>query len=155
MLPTPCIHNHIYSDGLSHSRYHLNRDHILWFSAASLKPSFFQMKAVVIEELLSGTSSHVFCHSKGERNQCLSRNCNVHRESFTYISPLHLHNGVAEPTQQWGKRVEGVKCPARLRPCISNYKGCASRMLCYLSADCGDLWCVHDTGTHVVSHFPL
>lgn len=75
-------------------------------------------------------------------------------QSFTYLFPYHLHNSVSEPTQQWGNKVEEVKCPARLKPCLSNYKGCPSHTLCCLSAECGNLWCIHDTRDTRFLSFP-
>ena len=63
-----------------------------------------------------------------------------------HIFPFRPHSSLAEPTQQGGgNRVEEVKCPVRLKPCLSNYKACASHTQCCLAADCGDLWCVRST----------
>lgn len=50
--------------------------------------------------------------------------------------------------------MEEVKCPARLKPCLSNYKGCPSHTLCCLSAECGNLWCIYDTRDTRFLSFP-
>ena len=55
-------------------------------SAAALSPRFFEMKAVVIEELPFSTSDGVFCQRKGESNH-LSRVDIVHSVTFSPLIP--------------------------------------------------------------------
>lgn len=93
---TPCTHNHIYGDGRSHSRYHLNRNHILRFSAASLRPSFFEMKAVAL-----ASQDLWWCFLSKQRGEepafVKELGCT---QSVPCLFPFRPHNSAAEPARQ-------------------------------------------------------